>query len=53
MTNESLVERNRLLERSARRWRVFSLVLALLLIGAVAVGGIFAVIPATHEPRNF
>jgi hypothetical protein len=53
MTNEPLVERNRQLERSVKRWRLISLVLALLLIGAVAVGGIFAVIPATHEPGNF
>jgi hypothetical protein len=37
--NEPLLERINLLERSVQRWRRISLVLALLLIGAVAVGG--------------
>jgi hypothetical protein len=53
MTNEPLVERNRLLERSVKRWRLVSLVLALLLLCAVAIGAIFAAVPATHEPGEF
>jgi hypothetical protein len=53
MTNEPLVERNRQLERSVKRWRLISLVLALLLIGAAAIGGIFAVIPTSQEPGDF
>jgi hypothetical protein len=36
-----------------KRWRLLSLVLALLLISAVAIGGIFTIIPATQEPGNF
>jgi hypothetical protein len=53
MTNEPLVERNRQLERSVKRWRLVSLLLALLLIGTVAIGGIVAVIPPTQQPGNF
>jgi hypothetical protein len=53
MTNEPLVERNRQLERSVKRWRLICLCLALLLTCAVAVGGIRASIPATQERGNF
>jgi hypothetical protein len=50
MPNEALVERNRQLERSVKRWRLVSLVLALLLICAVAIGGIVTAIPRSQEP---
>jgi hypothetical protein len=39
MTIEALVERNRQLERAVQRWRLISLLLALLLICSVAIGG--------------
>jgi hypothetical protein len=51
--NDQSIERNRQLERAVKRWKLVSLLLALLLIGAVTVGGLFAVIPATHEPGEF
>jgi hypothetical protein len=49
MSNERIEQ----LERSVKRWRLVSLVLALLLICAVAIGGIFAVVPATHARGEF
>jgi hypothetical protein len=51
--NEPLLERITQLERSVKRWRLVSMVLTLLLICAVAIGGIFAVVPATQEPGEF
>jgi hypothetical protein len=53
MTNEPLVERNRQLERSVKRWRLVSVCLVLLLICALAIGVIFTAIPATQEPGEF
>jgi hypothetical protein len=53
LTQQPLVERITQLKRSAKHWKLVSLVLTLLLICAVAVGGIFAVVPATHEPGEF
>jgi hypothetical protein len=53
MTNEPLVERNRQLERSVKRWRLICLVLAGLLICVLAIGGILTAIPATQGPSDF
>ena len=53
MTNEPLVERNRQLERSVKRWRLVSLCLALLLICGVTIGGVFTAIPAPQGPGDF
>jgi hypothetical protein len=50
MNEPLLQERISQLERSVKRWRLVSSVLTLLLICAVAIGGIFAVIPPTQEP---
>jgi hypothetical protein len=53
MTNEPLVERNRQLERSVKRWRLISLSLALLLVVLLAVGGTLTAIPTTDERGDF
>lgn len=53
MSNEPLLERIQHLERSVKRWRLVSLVLAFLLICLVAIGAIFTVIPPTQERGNF
>lgn len=49
--NEPLLERIEQLERSVKRWKRVSLVLAFLLILAV-IGGVLAAIPPTHERSN-
>jgi hypothetical protein len=51
--NEPPLERIRVLERSVKHWRVVSLVLALLLICALAIGGLITTIPANQEPGRF
>jgi hypothetical protein len=51
--NQPLDERISQLEHRVRRWRLLRLVLALLLVCALAVGGILTVIPATRERGGF
>ena len=51
--NEPLLERIRVLERSVKRWRLTSLALALLLVCALAIAGIFMAIPPRQEPGDF
>jgi hypothetical protein len=53
MMNEPLLEENSTLKRSVRRWKLVSLGLALCLVLvvllAVAIGGIFIAVPAAQE----
>jgi hypothetical protein len=49
MTNERISQ----LERSVKRWRLVSLVLAFLLICAVGIGCILASVPPTQEHSDF
>jgi hypothetical protein len=39
--NEALLERNRQLQRSLRRWRLACLALAIVVVSLVAIGGTF------------
>jgi hypothetical protein len=50
--NEQYTDRNSLLERSVRRWRLVSFILAVLLICSVAIGGTFVAVLLMQLPHQ-